>query len=141
MILLNSQLLQTFLQDIRRDLFILHFEIMSRVSQLNVFFALGESKLFFFTTSHTLFRCICPKQQKSSNQNTEIIVLINSCICRRITAVKILASACQAKLLYFENFSCLRRTVMIKGLTLTPYHKQERTVSVLKFYSSSRKEF
>lgn len=30
---------------------------------------------------------------------------------------------------------------MITGLTLTPHHKQERTVSVLKFYSSSWKEF
>lgn len=47
MILLNSQLLETFLQVIWRDLFFLHFKIMSRVPQLNIFFALGKSKLFF----------------------------------------------------------------------------------------------
>lgn len=112
---------------------------MSRVSQLNIFFVLG--KLFFLLSYIRFLDAYVPKKKKSSNQNTEKTVFINSCICRRITATKILASACQAELIHSENLSYLRRNVMITGLTLTPCHKQDRTVSVLELYSCLWKEF
>lgn len=140
LILLNSQLLETFYKSSKETSFPFILKL-PRVSRLNILFPLGKSKFFFFTAPHKLSRCICQKTKKSSDHNTEITVLINSCICRRTTAPDILAIAYQAELLHSENFSYLRRNVMITGLTLTPRHRQGRTVNVLELYSCLWKEF
>lgn len=59
----------------------------------------------FFLMPHISFLDAYVQKKKRALIKTEITVLLNSCICRRITAPKILTCACQAELLHSENFS------------------------------------